>query len=81
MVRSRSRVSTLAYETGGRIVPVGSGLPTWRRRSAPSSASSDPPTCLYYTPRGVDAAGYHTIEVKVKAADARVQARRGYFGS
>jgi hypothetical protein len=36
---------------------------------------------LYYTARGVDADGYHTIEVKVNREGAQVHARRGYFSS
>jgi len=36
---------------------------------------------LYYTARGVDRAGYHAIDVKVKRDGAVVQARRGYFSS
>ena len=33
---------------------------------------------LSYTPRGVDAAGWHPLEVRVKGRTAKVQARRGY---
>ena len=33
---------------------------------------------LTYTPRGVDASGWHPIEVKLKNRKGRVQARRGY---
>ena len=72
--------STLAHETGGRVVPVGSSVDlaaTFRTILGEFRSAY----VLYYTPRGVDAPGYHTIDVKVKAADARVQARRGYFGS
>ena len=72
--------STLARETGGRVVPVGSDADlaaTFRTILGEFRSAY----VLYYTPRGVDAPGYHTIEVKVKPADARVQARRGYFGS
>jgi len=36
---------------------------------------------LYHTARGVDRAGYHAIDVKVKRDGAVVQARRGYFSS
>ena len=72
--------STLARETGGSILPVGSDADfaaTFRRILGEFRSAY----VLYYTPRGVDARGYHTLEVKVKPADARVQARRGYFGS
>jgi hypothetical protein len=34
---------------------------------------------LYYTPRGVNPGGYHSIEVRVKHEGATVQARRGYW--
>ncbi len=63
-----------------RIVPVGSAsdlAATFRTILGEFRSAY----VLYYTPRGVDAPGYHTIEVKVKPSDARVQARRGYFGS
>ena len=35
---------------------------------------------LYYSPRGVDPGGFHTISVTVNRPGASVQARRGYFG-
>ena len=35
---------------------------------------------LYYSPKGVDRAGFHAIEVSVNRPGAVVQARRGYFG-
>jgi Ca-activated chloride channel family protein len=68
----------LARETGGSVLPVGDGMDltgTFRRvlndfRSA---------YVLYYTARGVEPGGYHTIEVRVKRDGAQVQARRGYF--
>ena len=72
--------STLARETGGSILPVGSDsdfAAAFRRVLGEFRSAY----VLYYTPRGVDARGYHTLEVKVKPTDARVQARRGYFGS
>ena len=72
--------STLARETGGSILPVGSDsdfAAAFRRILGEFRSAY----VLYYTPRGVDARGYHTLEVKVKPTDARVQARRGYFGS
>jgi VWFA-related protein len=34
---------------------------------------------LMYTPRGVDAAGWHPIEVKLKGKRGKVTARRGYL--
>ena len=35
---------------------------------------------LYYSPRGVDRTGFHTISVTVNRPGAVVEARRGYFG-
>jgi len=35
---------------------------------------------LYYSPRGVDRTGFHTIGVTVNRPGAVVEARRGYFG-
>jgi VWFA-related protein len=70
----------LARETGGTILPVG---PTANLASTFRSILNDFRSAyvLYYTARGVDRAGYHTIDVKVKREGADVQARRGYFGS
>jgi VWFA-related protein len=34
---------------------------------------------LTYTPRGVDAGGWHSIEVRLKGARGKVIARRGYL--
>jgi tight adherence protein B len=36
---------------------------------------------ITYTPTGVDNAGWHKLEVRVKRPGARVQARTGYFSS
>jgi hypothetical protein len=33
---------------------------------------------LYFTPKGVDRQGVHTLEVRVKRTKADVHARRGY---
>ena len=33
---------------------------------------------LYFTPRGVERQGSHTLEVRVKRAKVEVRARRGY---
>jgi VWFA-related protein len=70
--------STLAHETGGTILPVG---PTADLSSAFRRVLSEFRSAyvLYYTARGVDRAGYHTIEVKVNRDGALVLARRGYF--
>jgi len=34
---------------------------------------------ITYTPRGVDQAGWHPLEVKLKAKRGKVTARRGYM--
>ena len=34
---------------------------------------------LTYTPRGVDAGGWHPIEVRLKNKKGKVTARRGYM--
>ena len=73
-------VTTLARETGGTILPVGSGSDL---SAAFRGVLNDFRSCyvLYYSAQGVDRDGYHAIEVKVKREGAVVQARRGYFGS
>jgi VWFA-related protein len=35
---------------------------------------------ISFSPRGVDAGGWHELEVRVRGRDARVQARPGYLG-
>jgi VWFA-related protein len=71
-------LSSLARETGGTVLPVGSNTSLSSAfRSILSAFRST--YVLYYTPTGVDRAGYHRLEVKVKRDGARVQARRGYF--
>ena len=72
--------SRLAAETGGSILPVGAGTDLSAAfRSVLSAFRSA--YVLYYTPKGVDRDGYHTIEVKTHREGATVQARRGYFAS
>jgi VWFA-related protein len=71
-------LNRLALDTGGVVIPVGmSGAlgPTFlqvldRFRSA---------YVLFYTPRGVDRGGFHSISVSVSRPGAIVEARRGYF--
>ena len=79
-VPNQPLLSSLARETGGAVLPVASNAnlsATFR-----SILSAFRTTyVLYYSPRGVDRAGYHRLEVKVKRDGARVQARRGYFSS
>jgi Ca-activated chloride channel family protein len=70
----------LAAETGGRVLPVGGQVDlgaAFRRVLGDFRTTY----VLYYTPRGVETGGYHTIEVKTKSEGTQVQARRGYFGS
>ncbi|HSC29156.1 MAG TPA: VWA domain-containing protein [Vicinamibacterales bacterium] len=72
--------ATLARETGGAILPVGpsADLSATFRKVLGDFRSA---YVLYYTARGVEQRGHHTIEVKVNRDGAQVQARRGYFGS
>lgn len=71
-------LATLAKGTGGSVLPVGAtaDLSAAFRRVLEEFRSA---YVLYYTPTGVDRAGYHQIEVKVRRENATVQARRGYF--
>jgi VWFA-related protein len=71
---------SLTRETGGTILPV---APSANLSTAFRTVLSEfrAAYVLYYSPRGVDRAGYHSIEVKVKRDGAQVQARRGYFSS
>ena len=69
---------TLAKETGGDVLEtMASGdLSSVFRRAIDDFRSA---YVLYYSARGVDRGGYHSIEVKVPRAGAVVQARRGYW--
>jgi VWFA-related protein len=65
-------------DSGGTMVPVTTGGlgPTFlqildRFRSA---------YVLFYSPKGVDRAGFHAISVTVNRPGVTVEARRGYFG-
>lgn len=70
----------LASATGGRVVEVGDDgdpgpaflqvLREFRRRYV-----------ITYTPTGVEAPGWHRLEVRVVRRGARVQARAGYFAA
>jgi VWFA-related protein len=74
-----SYLSTLARDTGGSVIPVAAGMDltaTFRRVLSDFRSTY----VLYYTPRGVERSGYHTIDVKVKREGATVRARRGYSG-
>jgi Ca-activated chloride channel homolog len=68
----------LAAETGGMVTAVKSGetlTPKFRRMVQDFRSSY----VLYFTPRGVERAGPHTLEVRVKRPGAEVRARRGYI--
>jgi len=71
---------TLTRETGGTVFPVAAtaNLSTAFKTVLNEFRSA---YVLYYSPRGVDRAGYHSIEVNVKRDGVQVQARRGYFSS
>jgi VWFA-related protein len=76
--RVDSFYSGLARETGGTIMPVAAGtdLSVIFRQVLNDFRSA---YVLYFVPRGVEAGGYHTLDVKVKRPDMTVQARRGYW--
>jgi VWFA-related protein len=71
-------LTTLARDTGGSILPVGSGmdLAAAFRRVLSDFRST---YVLYYIPRNVEGAGYHTVDVEVNREGATVRARRGFF--
>jgi Ca-activated chloride channel family protein len=68
----------LAAETGGMVTTVKSGenLTSKFRRMVQDFRSS---YVLYFSPRGVERAGPHTLEVRVKRPGVEVRARRGYI--
>jgi VWFA-related protein len=69
----------IARETGGAIVwSIGDAdlSRTFRRLLEEFRTTY----VLHFTPRGVERAGYHTLQVKVKRSGAMVNARRGYVG-
>ena len=73
-------VSKLARETGGTILPVSAaGNLSDAFRSVLNEFRSA--YVLYYTARGVEPAGHHALEVKVRRDGVLVEARRGYFSS
>ena len=70
-------LTEVSRDTGGSVLPVtGADLTATFRRVLSDFRST---YVLYYTPRGVDHGGYHTIDVKVARENATVRARRGYF--
>ena len=76
MISSANFLEELAGRTGGESLSSGTtGLRDTFRRIVLEFRSR---YVLAYTPRAVDAAGWHPIEVKVKGRRAEVRARRGY---
>jgi Ca-activated chloride channel family protein len=67
----------LAAETGGMVASVktGENLTSRFRRMVQDFRSS---YVLFFTPTGVERAGAHTLEVRVKRPGVEVRARRGY---
>lgn len=67
----------LAGETGGlvSVLTPGENLTSKFRRLLQDFRSS---YVLYFTPSGVERAGAHTLEVRVKRPGVEVRARRGY---
>ncbi len=67
----------IASDTGGFVVAVnpGDNLTSTFRRVLEQFRTT---YVLYFTPRGVDRPGSHTLEVRVKRDKAEVRARRGY---
>jgi len=67
----------IASETGGIVAPLKSGetLTSKFRRMLQDFRSS---YVLYFAPNGVERAGAHTLEVRLKRGVADVRARRGY---
>lgn len=84
-VRTSSRVrqylswlESLTGETGGTVLTAGRNLSSTFQRALEEFRSS---YVLYFTPGGVEPAGFHTLEVRIPRNDGyEVRARRGYFG-
>ena len=67
----------IASDTGGYVVAInpGDNLTSTFRRVLEQFRTT---YVLYFTPKGVDRQGAHTLEVRVKRAKLDVHARRGY---
>jgi VWFA-related protein len=67
----------IAAETGGMVsvLKPGEAIGSKFRRMVQDFRSS---YVLYFTPRGVERTGLHTLDVRVKRAGVEVRARRGY---
>jgi VWFA-related protein len=72
-------LASLVAQTGGDVFGVddSGGLSMAFRRALSQFRSS---YVLFYSPKGVDKSGFHTIKVTTERPDTIVQARRGYFG-
>lgn len=67
----------IASETGGFVAEItpGDNLSSTFRRVLEQFRTT---YVVYYTPRGIERTGSHTLEVRVKRPGADVRARRGY---
>jgi VWFA-related protein len=75
----RTAYAGLTSSTGGSVVPfqVGEDLGAVFRRVLDAFRST---YVLHFVPAGVTPGGFHELTVTVKRPNARVTARRGYFG-
>ena len=75
----RTAYAGLTSSTGGSVVPfqVGEDLGAVFRRVLDAFRST---YVLHFVPTGVGQGGFHELIVTVKRSNARVTARRGYFG-
>lgn len=71
-------LAALAEETGGQYIDAGAS-DRLRETFTRILAEFRSRYLLTYTPRGVDAGGWHPIEVKVRNTKGNVIARRGYL--
>lgn len=71
-------LQALADETGGKVVNA-SGSPKLRETFTTILTEFRSRYLLMYTPTGVEAGGWHPIEVRLKGGRANVSARRGYL--
>jgi VWFA-related protein len=71
--------ATVVSETGGSRIGAGSSADlTQTFRAVLDDFRSA--YVLYFRPKGVERAGFHTLAVKVNKSGANVLARKGYFG-
>lgn len=74
----REYLGRLAADTGGSVY-VAADLDRLRDVFARVVSEFRSRYVLTYTPQGVDAGGWHELEVRVRGRGRRVQARRGYL--